>query len=854
MYKTAIFIGISLISFAFGSLDRIRKAIEKGEFEKAEELISKGLRKEPQNPGIHFFKAALFFNKSYSKYQPDSARMAINKAVSLIEEADQELLDDLLKDDIDEEVLLTLQNAIRDTAFQNTTKNLSIREIDAFTVRFPSSIYEETLKFKKDSIRFHNAKQVGTENVLMAFLASNPHTAFRATADSLLDKLRYTHLKGKGSLADYYTFLNQYPDTRFREDIEYFVLKLGTASHEVRAYEAFRVFSKTNKWKLVASDILYYLNGKKAMGKHPKRDSIRMVDALKSTSLFPVIEADKIGFYSHEGSRMTKSRFEGITESNKCESIDDDWIYVMGGKTGNIITKTGAIVLSDVEGYRSISVDLGLVKSGENWKLYHKSGYQVLDAAVTDAALMDNRWIKVQQNGKWGLVSYLGVKIAEIIYDDISKNGTFWVFEKDELLAVYTTDLIMKEVEDRGLTLEFKFDDIERIGENKLIGFRENKECLLDSTLNFLIPWGSYEINPDEAGWYLRTKQGYRLYNQTESELTEEYFPYLESNDGWLTLKTTTDWMLLPRKKGLFPSRGYDSVRLINNHAVVLIQEGKKELMFGSGTKQTLTGERINTFPKHPDFISTTTHKLTKLYNAAGETILEGNFSAIDFANDTLVKATVRGKQGLLSIQTGDWILNPVFESLDEKDGLILTLIKGKIGCYDPAVNKLMTTEYESRVEHLGTYYKAKKNGKYGIIDFTKEEIIAFDYDEIQQWNDTSYLVKKGAFFYIINHEEADVFEPIERLQRVVKNETHAIYRFIKNGKYGLISTVYGELLKAEFTDVFNISSTESPLFFADQHLDKAGYHVVSYVNETGKLVLSRAYTKAEFEKILCDN
>ncbi len=42
-------------------------------------------------------------------------------------------------------------------------------------------------------------------------------------------------------------------------------------------------------------------------------------------------------------------------------------------------------------------------------------------------------------------------------------------------------------------------------------------------------------------------------------------------------------------------------------------------------------------------------------------------------------------------------------------------------------------------------------------------------------------------------------------------------------------------------------------MIFADQHLDKAGFHVVSYVNEIGKLILSKAYTLEEFEDILCD-
>lgn len=97
------------------------------------------------------------------------------------------------------------------------------------------------------------------------------------------------------------------------------------------------------------------------------------------------------------------------------------------------------------------------------------------------------------------------------------------------------------------------------------------------------------------------------------------------------------------------------------------------------------------------------------------------------------------------------------------------------------------------------------------------------------------------------------IYKPFQAITPILQNSDQTIYRFVRNGKYGLISNKYGELLAPEFTDIINISSSEKPFFFADQHLDKAGFHVVSYVNERGKLVLSKAYTKEEFEKILCD-
>ena len=259
-----------------------------------------------------------------------------------------------------------------------------------------------------------------------------------------------------------------------------------------------------------------------------------------------------------------------------------------------------------------------------------------------------------------GLITYLGIQIAELKYEDIYKEGVFWVFKRDGLLAVYTEELILEEIEDRGLSLEFKFDDIEPVNQNMLIGFRDDRECLLDSTLNFLVPWGEYEIHPEESGWYLKSDAGYQLYNSLDSLVINKVFPYIESNKGWLALKMETDWLLLPKIQSIQPSREYDSIKLINDYAALLIKEDVKELLFRSGDRINIETELVRTFPNRPEIVSLTDKDQTRLFNPNGKLILEGTFDKISFVNDSLFKVEIKKKQGLKHIN-GDWILNPVF-------------------------------------------------------------------------------------------------------------------------------------------------------------------------------------------------
>ena len=853
MVKSLVYLIIFFQLLVFGTVDRIQKAMEKKEYDKVLELIGKGYEKEPQNPGISYYHALLFFERDFAEYNIDTARVAIVRAKRLFEEASPDLKQEVIDDGITLELVNKLLERIRDRAFQNTLNDLSISTIRGFQEKFPNSIYADVLTFKSDSIEFRIAKNSNSQNQLIQFIESHPTSIFKPKADSILDDMRVSELMIKGTLNDYYSFLERHPYTHQRQKIENYILKVSTASHREEKFRDFISYSSSRSLKKKAADILYYLVNTKNNIPHPLADSLQKVISSLKNQIYPVMEQGRIGFYDQNGRQQIDNLYLDIQEPAKCQLIDDDWVYVQDIDAGLIVSKSDQVILRNIEDYRSISIDVGLIMQQNKWFLYHKSGFKILDQPVQDASILANKWIKVKQGEKWGLYTYLGLPIAQSIYDDIYKIESFWVFERNGLLAVYTEPLILKEIEEKGLSLEFKFDDIELVNKNALIGFRDDRECLLDSTLNFLIPWGNYEINPEASGWYLKSDQGYRLYNKSEAEVMDRHYPYLESNEGWLALKTEKDWMLIPRNNGLQPSREYDSIKLVNAYSAILLKEGTSSLLFSSGEVVKVDGKQVRTFQNHPQFISISDGTTTALYDESGSQFLTGQFENTVFLNDSLVRVQIRGKQGLIHVN-GDWVLNPVFDTIDEKKGLMLTLIKGKIGCYDPLINELIATEYEARVERMGEYYLAKKDGKYGVIDHAKSQILSFSYDQIQAWNDTTYLVKKNNEFLIVDLNEEPVTEPAESLNLLIKNDAQSIYRYIKNGKYGLLSNKFGELLKPEFTDVFNIGTSEDPLFFADQHLDKAGFHVVSYINQKGDLILSKAYTREEFDKILCDN
>ncbi len=853
MRRFALVLFLIPLLVAGGSLDRIRRAIEKEEFEKAFELIQKTRQKEPENPGLDFFSAQLFFIQNYSRFNPDSARIAISEALKKHRQASTELIEDLAEDGVTLEKITQLSDGIRDHIYINTQNSISVETAERFMRTYPGSPYQEILTFKRDSIVFERVKRNDELDVYEDFLTKYSTPEFREEASRRIDELRYQVLRHSGSLPDYYQFLEKHPETRFRDPIEHYIFKRSTADHRPESYLQSIAFSQSPSLKKKAADILYHHSNTRGTYRHFLSDSIAEVRKGDQLQLIPAMENGRFGFHSVDGQQRIPYLFSNVEYTYKCEVTSDDWLFVSSDDESKIIDKLGRPVISGIEAYEDLSDGLGKVRQGGDWYLYHKSGFRIIDHPITDAEVLNGRWIKVLQKGKWALVSYSGHEITKYEFDDIRLLGNYWVFEREGLLAVYTEKLIEQELNQNGLELEFKFDDLELINDNMLIGFREDRECMLDGTLRFLIPWGNYEINPDPSGWYLKTSNGYRLYDSSEQDIMNKVHPYLETNSGWLALKTESDWMLLPRGKSVLPSRGYDSLKLVNDHAAISLKEEGRLLHFANGiTVPVSESETISTFQNNNSYVLKS-GKERIIYDSLGSEILQGAFEQISFFNDTLLKVVLKKKTGLISLKN-EFVLKPIYDALDESEGLIQLLQGGKIGCLDLQNEVEMEPTYASRIERLGANYVTKKGEFYGVIDANEETVVSFLYDEIRTWNDTAFVAREANQWLFVNYNDEEVWESVDYLTEVVSSEKESIWKFIKDGKYGLLSNRNGILLNPEFTDVFNIGEPEKPIFFADQHLDKAGFHVVSYVDENGELLFSKAYEKIEFDLILCDD
>ena len=97
--------------------------------------------------------------------------------------------------------------------------------------------------------------------------------------------------------------------------------------------------------------------------------------------------------------------------------------------------------------------------------------------------------------------------------------------------------------------------------------------------------------------------------------------------------------------------------------------------------------------------------------------------------------------------------MEPIYDGLKVNDSKNIILIKDQMfGNYNSQRRQVISALYSSVILPIcNTYYSAKKNDYYGIIDSLGNEVLNFEFDRIIEWNDTLVIAKKNDSFSIID-------------------------------------------------------------------------------------------------------
>lgn len=847
MKRASILVVIALCSLELsaGDLRRIQRKYENQDWEKTEELILKSIEDQPINPGAKYYYSKLFLEATFNRTSLDSARIYIFAALEDFTKSLEDVLEEMTKEEVFQSDLQTLFDTIEALCYERATELNTIQDWNLFLIQFPEFDQIQDAIDARDALVYADLKSNLTIGSTKEFLETYPSSIFTERAKNKLDSMLVLKHRQSDSVDDLEKFIREHPNSEYRNEALEHLLPLKTLSGKITDFISFiRAYPRTKTGRK-AIGLAFHLDAESGFSSqslyldyHPNSDSLREEIQNRDAFFFPVFE--KTFQLVAPSGRSVETNLTELDQSLICDGINSDILTGSDQNGPKIINLNGRTIFE-----ATLIKDLGagflLIKEGRKISLAHKSGIKVVEG-IDDASLLNNSFLKVKK-GKWGLYSLLGLKLSDHRFDEIFLEGNFWFFEKNGLYAI-TQQRALSNSYPEGPFLEFKFDDYELITDDKLIGFRDDRECMIKSDGEFIVPWGIHQIFPSETREYVKNENGYAFFDNPER------FEYVEANAGFTMRKISDDqWSLFGNKENwMLPLR--DSIKLINNHCTLLTGE-KRNLIFTNQNQIELEEDQqvLTLSPQQPYILLKS--KVSTILDQHGTRVFSGNFDQIKLLTDSLFSVSFRNKYGVISI-SGDQILPTEYDYIGIHKHLITTLKKNRIGAYDLRSNILINPEYESKIEAFGPYYQTSSSGKFGLIDSDEDVILPFEFDELRYWTDSLVWGKQEDHFKLIN---LNSLEPEMKVTLLTSfpSTTGETVKFYDTRGFGLRNNELGLILEPTFSEIRILGTPGKGVLIGEQALPQAGYRILSYFDFRGNRIYSQAYRSEDYERLFCD-
>ena len=191
-----------------------------------------------------------------------------------------------------------------------------------------------------------------------------------------------------------------------------------------------------------------------------------------------------------------------------------------------------------------------------------------------------------------------------------------------------------------------------------------------------------------------------------------------------------------------------------------------------------------------------------------------------------ILKVQKDGKYGLLKI-SGEEILPTEYEEIIAISGIenaYKIMQNGKVGIVNNEGKIVVEPKYAD-IDVLGEDNKSgfivkDDSGKYGIIDYSNNQILEIKYDGIEKvYGNDLYVVTVDGKQKLVNKENADVLtKGFDSIKQILENQENAVI-FVKANKYGVMNLSGEGLIDAEYDD---LKETKAGTFIAKKG-DKYG-------------------------------
>lgn len=806
--------------------------MEERKWTEARQLLESALKKDSASVEVLYGFSVYFSKSANPKFAPDTAKIFLQRTLKAFRKTDLKTKEKLAKFPVTDPILNTLKEEIDNTAFLIALRKNNIEALSHFIRTYPDAAQITTARLKRDTLTFSAAAKKNTALAMSQYLSQWPQSHLKQAAAEKFDELNFKEKTATGTLNDYEYFYLKYPESKWRSTAMEKIFRLSTSAGDETSFKKFiEKFPETDQ-ALLAQKINRY--------RHADYGSGQWV---------PVADHNKIGFISYEGKILVNPAFDSVSYDIACSEehqgtiILPDGIYARNGRklaAGNLhsgrIIGAGFIFLTGSDGKK---------------ELVHESGWKPFAGAISDAALIADRFLAISEKGKWSLAGLNGQSILPPQYDSIFQIGKIAVFKKAGKYQLIPESDVTAFA--NGKSPARVVEQIFSVGTDYIKIRLAGMEEILNLNLETIIPLDRHSVKLTPAGFVIEKNNLMRLAD----------WPLLK-NKNIRRLEFPEPWMRTLSENGLglyfLPDRSEaiesaDSI-WFNGRFAFARKKDSVTLFTPLRQKVTFSAEDESKFLATTDsglFFLVKKKTTLQLFDArTGKKIAGGAYTDINPVSKEYITVLLKNKTGLIK-SGGKELLTADYDAMLYRNGWFSLLREKKFGGYHPASGKILKPVYDAGlIPYSEDLVLARKNKKWGIVDLKqKPEKTIFQYEEVKFVNDSLALVRKNQTWSMLKIYTGETiaegitdWKPVENGERII---------FKSGDFYGMISPSLGIIIKPRFTEIIWLSEDHRSLFIGLGPVT-GNLVPVEYMNRHG-LTLQKFHTGEDMlDFILCGN
>jgi len=321
------------------AIDRSRqalRAIEKGEFEKAEEFLDRSYNSDSLNPLVSFAYCRLYVSPEYNNKNLDSARSFIKLALKLFPNRTEEHGEEMNKAKVEPIHFDTLKRHVDSLGFVRAQESHTIAGYNSFMLMFEdaSEVREATLI--RNQLLYEEVQNKNVWQSYLKFFKEYPDAIEAVDAESKYHELIYNEKAKDASTADLEDFLTLLPQSPYKLLVEQQIFYDKVSSMNVDSIYSFIHRYSNDSLTLVAMDILYHWNklyrpslpSNKASMYETFIDSVYQIEVLNEEVLMPFYEDGVYAYRTLSGDTLLSNVVEAINLNHLCGNVIDEILEI----------------------------------------------------------------------------------------------------------------------------------------------------------------------------------------------------------------------------------------------------------------------------------------------------------------------------------------------------------------------------------------------------------------------------------------------------------------------------------------------------------------------------------------------